>query len=49
MEKEFEERLQRKENETFQLSKELADLAIAMNMEAMKGRVMTTEFKKYYF
>ena len=44
--REFEDRLKRKENETSSLAKELADLAIHMNMESMKGRGMDDELKR---
>ena len=43
---EFEGTLKRKENEAHHLAKELADLSIQMNMEAMKGRVADVEFKR---
>ncbi|XP_039274101.2 uncharacterized protein LOC120348058 [Styela clava] len=44
--REFEEKLKRKEEATFRLTKQLGELSIAMNMESMKGRVAATENKK---
>jgi len=44
--REFEDKLKKKENETSSLAKELAELAITMNMESMKGRGMDEEFKR---
>ncbi|XP_052240434.1 trichohyalin-like isoform X2 [Dreissena polymorpha] len=40
---EFEAKMRQKEQEQFQLKQELADLAIALNMEAQKGRVQSFE------
>ena len=42
----FEEQLKRKETETRNLAKELSNLAIRMNMDAMKGRIADAEFKR---
>ncbi|XP_041363124.1 golgin subfamily A member 6-like protein 6 [Gigantopelta aegis] len=43
---EFENQMRLKEEEKFQLMKELGDLAIALNMEAQKGRVQSVEIEK---
>ena len=44
--RQFEEQLKRKETETRNLAKDLANLAIQMNMEAMKGRIADAEYKR---
>ncbi|CAK8692184.1 uncharacterized protein LOC143463287 [Clavelina lepadiformis] len=46
MTEEFENKLKRKENETHNLAKELANLSIQMNMDSMKGRIADVEFKR---
>ena len=46
MTREFEEKLKRKETETRNLAKDLANLSLLMNMDAMKGRIADAEFKR---
>ncbi|XP_071808859.1 uncharacterized protein [Asterias amurensis] len=43
---EFTDRMKTKEEETFRLNKELADIALTINMEAQKQRKMAVETKK---
>ena len=43
---EFTDRMKTKEEETFKLNKELADIALTINMEAQKQRKMEVETKK---
>lgn len=44
--KDFESKLKLKEDASHKLSKELSELAIAMNKEAMTGRLATAEYRK---
>lgn len=42
----FEQKLKRKENETYNLTKQLSELAIEMNMEAIKGKTVDAAYKR---
>lgn len=46
MTQEFEDKLRKKENETFHLAKDLSNLAMQMNLESLKGKIADAEFKR---